>query len=104
MQRIYSAGDSVTIDYLQSVLDAAGIESLIKNQYLSGAAGGLPPNECWPELWIADESHYEESLRLIAAALAPPARDLCDWTCPGCGELIERQFGECWKCGAHSPD
>jgi hypothetical protein len=104
MQRVYSAHDVMTIGYLQQVLEAAGIECMIRNQYLSGAAGGIPANECWPEIWINDASRYDESLRLIDAALAPPARDLRDWTCPDCGERIERQFGQCWQCGAHSPD
>jgi hypothetical protein len=104
MQRVYSAHDVMTIGYLQQVLEAAGIECMIRNQFLSGAMGGLPATECWPELWIADESRYDESLRLIDAALAPPARELRDWTCPACGERIERQFGQCWQCGARSPD
>ncbi len=53
MQRVYSAHDVMTIGYLQQVLEGSGIECMIRNQYLSGAAGGLPPNECWPELWIS---------------------------------------------------
>jgi hypothetical protein len=104
MQRVYCAQDVMTIGYLQQVLEAAGIECMIRNQFLAGAAGGLPPNECWPELWITDDAHYDESRRLIGAALAPPARELRDWTCPVCGERIERQFGQCWQCGARSPD
>ena len=104
MQRVYSGQDIVIIGYLQQVLEAAGVGCLVRNQFLAGAAGGLPPNECWPELWITEAERYDESLRLIATALAPPAHNLRDWICPDCGEHIERQFGQCWQCGAHSPD
>jgi hypothetical protein len=104
MQRVYSAQDAVTIGYLRQVLETAGIDCLIRNEFLSGAMGGVPTTECWPELWITEASRYDESRRLIAAALAPPAREFRDWICPGCGERIERQFGQCWQCGAHSPD
>jgi hypothetical protein len=32
------------------------------------------------------------------AAPPPPRAD--DWICPRCGETIEGQFTECWKCAA----
>jgi hypothetical protein len=34
----------------------------------------------------------DEALRPVTGAEA--------WTCPGCGEQIEPQFAQCWRCAA----
>jgi hypothetical protein len=26
------------------------------------------------------------------------------WTCPGCGELVEKNFAACWNCEAERPE
>ena len=29
----------------------------------------------------------------------PETEEATDWTCPTCGEFVEKEFGECWNCG-----
>jgi predicted RNA-binding Zn-ribbon protein involved in translation (DUF1610 family) len=36
---------------------------------------------------------------LIDEALRP-APDAAAWQCPACGERIEAQFAQCWRCAA----
>ena len=58
--------------------------------------GELPPAECQAEVWVgeADRAQAERLLRDDA----PPAGPA--WTCPACGERMEPQFAQCWRCGA----
>lgn len=105
MKRLYTTADIVLIGHLASLLDEAGIPCFVKNQYLSGGIGELPPTETWPELWVRRDHEYalakeivEEATRRDVLAEAAPA-----WRCPGCGEEVEGQFALCWNCGEAAP-
>ncbi len=65
---------------------------------LTGGIGELPINECWPEVWVNDESDFNSAERLINTALSP-AEQNTKWHCQ-CGESIEGQFEICWSCGS----
>jgi hypothetical protein len=84
------------------VVEGAGIECHIKNEFLYSGAGEIPPTETWPELWV-DESDYDRSKALLDEALADKS-DLPHWNCPACGEWVEGQFDLCWQCGTARPD
>ncbi len=90
------------VGYLGSILEEHGIACMIKNTYLLGAAGEIPPTECWPELWVADEDSLQ-ARRLLRVELSGEARNGEPWTCPDCGEPIEGQFTQCWRCGTERP-
>jgi hypothetical protein len=72
---------------------------VIKNELLSGAAGELPPIECWPELWITHDDQYTRARELVEATLDADAHNGQSWQCPHCRELLEGQFAQCWNCG-----
>ncbi|MEQ8230389.1 MAG: DUF2007 domain-containing protein [Gammaproteobacteria bacterium] len=102
MKRVYSSADAVHCGWLTSVLEAAGIPCLLRNAYLGGAAGELPVNECWPEIWVLEDGDVARAERLIHEAAAAPAADR-EWRCPDCGETLGGAFGQCWRCGAERP-
>ena len=85
------------VKHLKNLLESHGINCVLKNENLGGAAGELPPTECWPELWLTDDKDYDEACRLVSAGetIQPP------WTCGGCGEVLEGQFDRCWNCGEY---
>ena len=99
MKRVYSAEDGLMVDYIRRVLTAEGIECIIKNQTLSGAMGELPPSECAPEVWILEDDNHEKSQAIIDALSQAPPKTLTAWRCR-CGETIDAQFSDCWKCGS----
>ncbi len=103
MIRIYSTQDTLMLGHLRNVIKAHGIECVIRNEHLATAAGELPPIECWPELWIVDDSRYNEARALLRRALAPLGAVEKPWKCRGCGEDVEGQFTQCWNCGANRP-
>ena len=100
MQRVFTDSNTVLAGLVRSVLEAAGIHCVVRNQYLSGALGDLPVNECWPQVWVLSDDHAPRALRLIAQALPRDGANGECWHCPDCGEQLEPQFGQCWQCGA----
>ena len=100
MQRVFTASDPVLSGLVRSVLEAAGIQCLLRNQYLTGALGELPVNECWPQVWVLSDDDAPRALRLIAETLPRDGATGASWTCPECGERLEPQFRQCWQCGA----
>ena len=81
------------------MLRQAGITASLQRQFLSSAAGELPPDQCLPEVWITDDGQLEEARRLLDQLLSVPQRR---WHC-ACGELVEGGFESCWSCGRPMP-
>ena len=103
MKVVYSSANLVLVAHYRSLLDSLGIPSRIRNEFLAGAAGELPPVECWPQLCV-DDSWEQRALTALADMARASAAQQRDWTCAGCGEVIEGQFTECWNCGrGHDP-
>ena len=106
MKKIYSSQNQMMVGYLKGILKDYGIACLIKNEHLSGAAGELPPIECWPELWVTQDCDAEVAQNLVAAVLGTDAanRNRVPWKCPNCGELVDGQFAACWNCCSDHPE
>lgn len=101
MKVVYSASNLVMVAHYRSLLESHGLPSRIRNEFLGGAAGKLPPVECWPQLCVEDHLEARARELLKAAMQATPAGEgQPAWTCGGCGESIEGQFTECWQCGS----
>ena len=86
------------IGHLRNVLATYDIKCLTKNLDLSAAAGELPPIDCWPELWVEDEQ-LARAKSILKKTMAPLKSVKKPWICDDCGEEIEGQFTECWRCG-----
>ena len=99
MKKVYSSQDSLMIWHLKNILENHGIHPMLKGEYLGGVAGEVPPIECWPELWVVEDSQYDQARKIIETALSSKGSTSQPWKCPGCSEEIEGQFTECWNCG-----
>ena len=100
MKTVYSAANISVVSIFQNILEGSGVRCWIKNQFLYSGMGEIPPNECWPQLCVEDDD-FEEAQRIVDEALSGPER--AGWKCSSCGEDIEGQFTECWKCGKGRP-
>ena len=98
---MHVAWDPLLVGHLEEVLRDHGVGCVVRNRYLSGGAGELPPTELWPELWVEDADYARA--RDILRDVLPDGEPAADWSCPGCGERIEGQFGACWHCGTAAP-
>ena len=92
MKKLYSAQDPLMIGHLKNVLESQGIECVVKNTYLAGAVGEIPPIECWPELWVVEDALYSIAAETLDKALAPLGSVKKPWRCGKCGEEVEGQF------------
>ncbi|MCK6529060.1 DUF2007 domain-containing protein [Myxococcota bacterium] len=97
--RIFSSPDRLMVCHLANLLRGEGIACGVRNQMLSAAAGELPPIECWPEIWVVDGAQAERARLIVREALRDVAPPGPGWACGGCGEEVEGQFTECWRCG-----
>jgi len=100
MKTVYTAADPIMAGFIEGVLQNAGIQAHVMQAGLYGAAGEIPPNECWARVVIVREEEAEQAREVIKeymeAKFDPEARE---WKCPRCGEQIEAQFTQCWNCG-----
>lgn len=102
MKRLYTSSDLLIVGHLAEVLKRRNIHCLVRNLYLTGGAGELPPTDIWPELWV-DDDDYGVALRLIEEVLGTTGPPGPGWVCPDCGEEVEGQFAACWNCGTPAP-
>lgn len=83
---------------MKTVLESYEIDCEVLGEYRTSATGELPPGQCWPELWVLDDSRADEALEILAQSEQAGRQDRGAWTCT-CGEVIEGQFDQCWRCG-----
>ena len=96
LKRIYSSFNRIAVHHAKNVLEAEGIQAVVRNEYLSSAMGELPPAECQAELWLLDERDAPRAEELLFRRQASGESWKCD-----CGETLGAQFTQCWRCGAY---
>ena len=100
MKRVLQAPNLALATLWADQLGAAGIAASVQRAYASGIAGELPPDQCLPEVWVADDAQCEPARALLADWQRAPHRH---WACPGCGEIVDGPFESCWNCGGPMP-
>ena len=99
MRRLLQAPNLAIAAMWVDTLREAGITASVERQFLAGAAGQLPPDQCLPEIWIAHEEQEDAARALLQQLQSLPQRR---WRC-ACGELVEGGFESCWSCGRPMP-
>ncbi len=94
----FSLADRAEAGLLKELLEREGVVCLIRNEQLFAALGEIPFLECFPELWVVDDEVWPRAKSLLANWFKQEV-DPLSWTCFSCGEVLEGQFGACWKCG-----
>ena len=101
MKNVYSSPHLFLVNHYRNIVESYGIPCVVKNSFLSGAAGELPPTEVWPILCVEDERDYDRAKQIVDEELSRLENNTGkQWVCQKCGERIEEQFTDCWKCGA----
>ena len=94
---VYTSPDEMMVSHFKNLLEIESIPCVIKNKLL--ITNGLRPHDYWRELWIFDASQFKQAKEIVDKALSAPSPTGFKWKCSECGEEIEPQFSECWKCG-----
>lgn len=100
MRRLAQAPNLAIATLWADVLNSAGLQVSVQRAFASGIAGQIPPDQALPELWLADEGRWAEARALLHGLQHPVERR---WACPGCGEIIDGPFDQCWQCGTAMP-
>lgn len=100
MRRLQSAPNLALATLWADMLVHAGIEARVQRQWTSSIAGDLPPDQCLPEIWLLDDTQIEPARALLHEVQHLPHRR---WACPGCREIVEGPFEQCWNCGLSRP-
>jgi hypothetical protein len=97
MIKVFEDFDYSRVGQLQSLLEANGIRTFLKNQFGFGGTGELPFVETVPQLYILEEDDLARARELLKDELAgAPTGE--PWICPTCGTEIEGCFSACWQC------
>lgn len=94
----FTVADRAEAGLLKELLEKEGVACLIRNEQLFAALGEIPFLECSPELWVVDDEVWPRAKSLLDSWLKNE-EETASWVCPSCKEILEGQFGACWKCG-----
>ncbi len=100
MKRLITAPNLALATLWADLLSHAGIATTVQRAYASSIAGEVPPDQTLPELWVMEDDRLEAARRLLDQLRHPVHRH---WSCPGCGELVDGPFEQCWNCGTAMP-
>jgi len=104
MRQLHVAKHAPEAHLVRGFLAAHGITAQVRGEFLTSGWGELPVDVC--SVWVHDDRDYERARELLIEFLAgTQARRYSGeaWTCGNCGERLEGQFTQCWRCGATRP-
>ena len=100
MKRLVQAPNVAIATLWCDLLRQGGIDASVQRYFSSGIVGEIPPDQALPEVWVLDDGELDRARTLLDDLRRLPHRR---WVCPGCDELVEGPFDECWNCGAMRP-
>lgn len=103
MIKVFEDFELSRVGQFQSVLEAAGIRTLLKNQYVSSVLGEIPFVEALPELWVLEDGDFEQAQALIQGILMTHVEGQPDWICAECAAEVGAVFTHCWRCNTEKP-
>lgn len=99
MLRLTQAPNLAIATLWADALEVEGIAACVQREFLAGVAGGMPPDQCLPEVWITHPMQEGRARELLYHLQNVPQQR---WRCT-CGELVEGGFEQCWNCAALMP-
>ena len=99
MLRVAQAPNIAIAALWVDILQQAGFSASVQRYFLGSVAGELPPDQCLPEVWLANDAEAAGAKALLHQLQNMPQRR---WLCV-CGETVEGGFEQCWNCGAAGP-
>ncbi len=101
MKLLYTSDDRLRVANARNLVENAGIDTVLKNEYAAGGVGDLSPLDAWLELWVVDDADYDRAMQIIDSAMAD--EDASPWICARCGEENDASFEYCWNCQNERP-
>jgi hypothetical protein len=95
MKLLYTHENRFLVSNIQNIVENAGINIILKNEYAGGGAGDLVPHETWLEIWV-DETDFMAANNVITSSFSQ--HDEASWSCQQCQEVNDASFEFCWNC------
>jgi hypothetical protein len=99
MRKVFSSHEVGETSLVRDALVPNGIAAAILNEHSGRSA--VPAFRPPAEVWIEDDSDYENARRIVGETLA--TLDRADtappWICSNCREENPQSFDACWSCG-----
>lgn len=99
MLKIFAAENLQSAYLLRGMLNEAGIECQVFNEYAQGGMGEIPFTHTYPEIWLERDTDAARAKEIIAS-FEQGADEIDNHPCPACGEACPQTFDICWHCGA----
>jgi hypothetical protein len=106
MKQVFVARNPTEAHLVKGVLETRGILTEVRGEALWGTRGETPLTpDTLPTVWVLDDLQAPEAARIVEEYFSSVSASgqAQGWRCPICGEQLEPQFSECWKCGASHP-
>lgn len=100
MTELFRERDYTRVGYYQTILEAQGIPTLVRNRDLVGCMTEIPIPEFFPALWVVNDGDYPQAIEILKKIhLEAEADAHREMTCGSCGESNPGTFDLCWNCG-----
>lgn len=101
MKMLYTNENRYLVNNVQNLVENAGFEVLLKNEFAAGAAGLLVMHETWLELWVVKDEDYDKAMAVISSSFSHDGD--VGWRCSNCHEHNDASFDFCWNCEHSAP-
>lgn len=103
MRKVYSCNSIIELAPYKFALAAEDIKLLIKNEFAQGAIGELPPTDALPQIWVLNDSDFEQAQQICIEVEKQQQQLSDDWLCVHCSETNASSFEYCWQCQTIRP-
>lgn len=103
MLKVYIGQNPTETHLVRGLLETHDIACCVKGETLFSVRGEVPiTSETAPSVWIYDDEDFEKAKGIVKEYENTITTDCSTesmWECSSCGEELEGQFTDCWKCG-----
>jgi hypothetical protein len=96
MKMVYTNESRFLVGNARNILQAQGIDVVLRNEHASSAIGEVSAFDAWVEIWVLNDSDYSRACAVIEASLSE--KDAVAWLCEHCKEENDASFELCWNC------
>jgi hypothetical protein len=97
MIELFRDHEMARVGQYQSILEAEGIQTFIRNEALSATEAMIPV--FYPALCVVDDKDHARAVEIIRSYERDLPGSEKEIACPECGELSPGTFSVCWNCG-----
>lgn len=101
MKELFRYRDFTTVSYYNSLLQAEGIPTMLRNEHLHMTGlTEIPITEFYPNICVIHDEDYERAREILQDAMFKDEElSQEERTCPECAEPNPRNFELCYACG-----